>query len=156
MTTAFQPNPAPQSLLAIASAIISASKLPFEEDHDAAVVIVARALGKLDADYVANFDARSASPAIAAKIVYAALELEASDGNDGATVEASASTSTTMLPPTTSAKPTEPDPDATAMLEKLTLIKEVIPPLAAYMTAQEIKIIEISARLSRLEAGTRI
>lgn len=144
--TAFQPTPAPHTLLAAAAAIITASNLPLGDDLDATVEIVAKALGKLDADEVDNFIMQDCSPATATEIVYAALELEASP-DEGATVAASASTSNSLP----AIEATATGPSTTPIAAMLTMIKEIVLPVAEVMAAQEIKLVEITSRLARLE-----
>lgn len=125
------------TLLVTASKIVAASALALGDDHDATVEIVAQALGKLSAADADDFIAHGSDQTVAAEIVYAALEDAASASDTMAVV--SADTSATL--PAAAIQATMPATGMTPATMMLTMIKQVMLPMAE-------RLVELEGRLA--------
>lgn len=147
VSTTFQPTiPTPVSTLQmVASKIVAASALALGNDHDATVEIVAQGLSKFTAAEVDTFVTRGSDPAIATQIVYAALEPEAADVGDEVPVGPSA-----LVTPVLASDAADFDLGATPVTAMLSMIKQIMLPMAERMVAEQVT---MSTRLAHLEAS---
>ena len=139
MNIAFQPTtqPTASTLLVAASKIVAASALALGDDHDATVEIVAQGLSKLTAAEVDDFATCGSDPVFAMQIIDAALTDTDTDSDTMATI--SASTSATL--PAVASHAAVPAMGTTPAAMMLTMIKQVMLPMAE-------RLVELEGRLA--------
>ena len=139
MITPFQPSTQPpaSTLLMAASKIVAASTLALGDYHDATVEIVAQALAKLSAADADDFVAHGCDPTIAAEIIHAAL----TDTETGSDTMATLSASTSATLRDVGSPAAVPAMGATQAEMMLTMIKQVMLPMAE-------RLVELEGRLA--------